>query len=292
MAANARSADYRWVEDGLATLGLTLDLTADELPYRYRGAASLSVQRLVTTTVGLFGDDSEWLTQTRHLADPAGRWRAVAGRLTGSATVVERTTIMAPAALTRDRFVTFAVDDAMLDAAKVWDTTFVSGAFTHVIHRGGEVHRAGERSLAGASATDVAKVMRWIFRVPGLTNRELVSVYVTHGDERSMTCCYLPVRGPALAEGPSAVRARLLLPCADHARFDGERCTSFVHVAAAALGGRVPRALNTSGLYKRAFLGAAKGEADLLTSLFSGDGPEGRAFVQLSASDGLLANRP
>ena len=145
--------------------------------------------------------------------------------------------------------------------------------------RSGEVFAVGERSLAGIHWTDVAKVMRWEFAVPGLFRRELLSVYVSTADASSMTCCYFPVRGDAFGVPPGRVRARLTVPCLDRVEFDGDRCTALVHIASAQLGGWMPRPLTTSGGYARAFLTAARGEAQHLTPFADGAGEVGAALA-------------
>lgn len=278
------SQDFRWVDGGLAELGLALDLDDAELPVALRSGARPSVEALMPRTLALLDDASTWIADGPRATTRS--WEAAVGCLDGSAAVYERTMLRAVGALDREGFVKFAVDDAMCEVARAWDETFVHGAFTHVITRDGRCGRAGEVPLAGLRFTDVAKVMRWVFAVPGLARRELVSVYVSHADARSATCCYFPVRGPSIAPPARAERARVMAPCLDRAYFEGPRCTAFEHVASAELGGWVPPALTRSALYQRAFLSAAKGEAAHLEALFTGAGPEGAAFARIARRDG------
>ncbi len=279
--------EFRWVDDGLAALGFALDLGADEVPERLRDGTAPSVAGLMPAVLALLDGDPAWIGEGPRAASPDGAWDAVVARLPGSPAVLERTILRNPPALDRERFVKFAIDDAMLDVARAWDETFVEGRFTHVLTRDGRRGAVGEVSVAGVPFADVAKVMRWVFAVPGLSRRELVSVYVPHADARSATCCYFPVVGPPVGPPPRGlVRARLMVPCLDRAVFDGARCAEFVHVASAELGGWVPAALTTSTPYLRAFLKAARVEAGHLERLFGGAGEEGAAFARIPRRDG------
>lgn len=291
MARAPESAvDYRWVDDGLAALGFALDLGADEVPERLRGEGPPSVAGLMRAVLTLVEGDPGWIGEGPRAAAPDGAWDAVVARLAGSPAVLERTTLRNPRSLDRDGFVKFAVDDAMLDVARAWDETFVEGRFTHTLTRDGRRGAAGEVPIAGAPFVDVAKVMRWVFAVPGLSRRELVSVYVSHADATSATCCYFPVVGaPVAPPARGLVRARLMVPCLDRAVFDGARCTEFVHIASAELGGWMPSALTTSTPYLRAFLKAARVEAGHLTRMFGGEGDEGGAFARVTRRDGTDA---
>lgn len=285
------SADYRWVDEGLDALGLALDLGADEVPERLRGNGAPTVSQLMGAVLGLVEGEPGWLGDGPRATSAEGQWDAAVGRLSGSPAVVERTILRRPKALDREGFVKFAVDDAMLDVARAWDETFVEGRFTHVMTRDGRRGGLGELSLEGMPFTDVAKVMRWVFAVPGLSRRELVSVYVSHADASSVTCCYFPVLGaPFATTARGLVRARLMVPCLDRAVFEGAGCEAFVHVASAELGGWMPSVLTTSTPYQRAFLKAARVEAAHLAALFGGVGPEGETFARIARRDGTAAD--
>lgn len=282
---SADAFDFRWVDDGLGRLGLALDVDPRDLPSALRGAAP-TVTRLMRGTLAMIDDAPLWASATKRASAPSGAWEASVGRLDGGPAVYERTVLRATGRLDRAGFAKFAIDDAMLDVAHAWDETFVEGAFTHVLTRDGRSGRIGDVPFAGLAVGDVAKVMRWIFAVPGMARRELVSVYVPHDDARASTCCYFPVRGPSVPAPVRAVRARLRVPCLDRALFDGARCTAMEHFASADLGGWMPSAFTRSGLYARAFLSAAKVEADHLEALFSGAGREGEAFARIARRDG------
>jgi hypothetical protein len=84
------------------------------------------------------------------------------------------------------------------------------------------------------------------------------------------------------------VRARLTVPCLDRVEFDGDRCNALVHLASAQLGGWMPRALTTSGGYARAFLKAARGEAEHLMAVADGTGKVGTALAANPRVDGTI----
>jgi hypothetical protein len=280
--------DYAWVDAGLGRLGLTLDLDPSALPDRLRGGDGPGIDALMETSLAFAAATPPWASGALGVDDGSGRWRVEVGRVSGNPYFVSRTVIRDPARLDRAAFVAFAVDANMTRIAAAWDATYRSALFSHVILRSGEVFAVGERSLAGVHWTDVAKVMRWEFAVPGLFRRELLSVYVSTADAASMTCCYFPVRGEAFGVPPGRVRARLTVPCLDRVEFDGDRCTALVHLASAQLGGWMPRALTTSGGYARAFLTAARGEAEHLRAVADGTGKVGAALAANPRVDGTL----
>jgi hypothetical protein len=280
------SPSFSWVDRGLAKLGLTIDLAPGEVPERF-GPGAPTVDLLARGAISL-ADTEGWLSVKRTAADSSGRFRSSVGTLKGHPGLVARTTFVGSARLDRARFATFAVDDAMIDVARVWDETFVEARFTHVILRSGEAFASGDRALAGAPLADVAKVMRWVFAVPGMARRELVSVYVPHVAPGAITCAYLPVRGDLFptARGARLVRARLLAPCFDHAVFDGDRCTTLVHTMGASIGGWVPQWLTTTAFWAKTFQDAMKKEAAHLAALLSHEGREGAAFARIERRDG------
>lgn len=284
--------EYAWVEAGLRQLGLELDLDPAALPAGLRGSARLTIDALMAASLALADAPPPWQGVPLKADDDVRHWQVEVGKIPGNPYFVSRTVIPDPARLDLPAFVAFAIDACMTEVAAAWDATYRIAAFCHVILRSGEVFAAGERSLDGIAWTDVAKVMRWEFAVPGLARRELVSVYVCHADSASATCCYFPVRGTVLPVTPGRVRARLTVPCLDQVTFAAGRCTSLLHYASAQLGGAMPAVLTTSGFYGRAFLHAAKAEAEHLTELADGTGKVGAALAAATRVDGTAVPSP
>jgi len=277
---------YTWVDEGLARLGLTLDLRDDERPPD-ADAGPLTVDSLMRSTFALLAAPERLVVQ--QAAKGAG-WTAEVGRVAGTPMLVERTVLPGPTAFDRAAFARFSIDDAMTELARAWDETFRAGAFTHIVLRTGEAFEAGARSLAGEPFAGVAKVMRWTYRVPTMTDRELVTLYVPHQDADSMTAVYLPVRGAKPLPMPRTVRSRVLVPCLDRAIFDGERVCEFIHYASADLGGAFPGFVARSAFFRSVFLSTARAEAGHLRAVLDGTGVVGQIAATTPSRDGLVVD--
>jgi hypothetical protein len=279
--------NFQWVDQGLSKLGLAVDLDQTALPTALQGQA-VTIDALMDVSLALAEVSPQWQAPPSAVTDPARHWTVEVGKLPGNPYFVSRTVVPNPTSLDLPAFLAFAVDSCMTEVALSWDVTFRSAAFSHVILRSGEVFAAGERSLAGIPWQDVAKVMRWVFAVPGLKPRELLSVYVGHGDAGSATWCYFPVRGDQFGTATGCVRARLTVPCLDRITWADDHTTSLLHYASAQLGGAMPKWFTTSAMYGRAFLKAAVAEADHLTAIADGTGTPGTALVAAIRTDGTV----
>jgi hypothetical protein len=292
--------DYHWVDEGLKLLNLEIDLKPKELPMicRRRGGqdGKITIDDLMKVVPNcFFSDNNSLLLDSIQKQNVEHSWSVTIGKYNGNPTVTDVSIIDNLTGFRRDDFLKFVVDDAMIDVAKLWDDTFVSGQFSHIIAKDGKVYDKNKPEydphvLLQYAAQDIAKIMTWKFAVPGLSQREICSVYVTKMEADAIYTCYFPVRGKLLPEPnillSQFVRGKLMVPCLDRIIFDSSTGTSrFEHYATASLQGWMPMFVLNSSLGKAKFLESSCLEVEHLRSLFLKQSPQGQQFEKIRRRD-------
>lgn len=190
-------------------------------------------------------------------------------------------------------FVKFVIDASMTDVAKIWDDTFIEGGFTHCISKQGEALKCcggDDVTLNGKKANEVAKIMRWVFAVPPLAKREVISIYVLHQDEYRTTCMYFPIKNDLVFSPPRfynmTVRGRLMVPCFDSGLFDEQGKMKLTHSACADMSGWLPNFFLTGAFGQKANLKHSESECEELLELLQSQGKQGDRFSKIARRDG------
>lgn len=277
--------DYSWVDDGLASLGLEIDYSKDQLPTVF-GDADLTVDSLMKVL-------PIWLESPRlnnALKARGKQWSTRLGYCPGSNFLSLSTDFYDIKLFTKEDFIKFTVDDNMIEVAKqCWDATFVEAQFTHILLRDGTVSK-DHSVVKGKRCEDVAKIMRWVYRTP-MGDRELVSVYVTQVQPNSVLAAYFPVRGDLFPIPDSLcgslVRSKLCLPTVDRAIWNTENDDNMRlgHHATVDLGGWIPTSL-LNYLAKSKMMEAVEEEAGKLIDTFTKQNMSGAAFEGIDRVDG------
>jgi len=289
---------FAWVDAGLKTLGLELDLHHGEIPLFCRPGPKdpITVAALMSKANDLFtaplhdvlSKARGAVKETEEEAKIPGKWAVDIGTYEGGSLVTFRSVMSELPGITRDDFLKLVVDDAFLEVAKLWDQTFVEGKFTHIITKDGRVfENDGKQSVEGMPAQDVAKIMRWVFKADGLSKREIVSVYVTALEDKYVHSWYFPVKGEMFHKvSHGCVRGRLMVPCLDRGIFgpDGNIVT-FEHTGTASLGGWIP-AFVVGSLGKRKLLDATVSEARHFLRTFEDMRNPSSTVSQIKLKDG------
>jgi len=282
--------DWTWVDAGLSQLGLKLDLTAAEVPLVARPTyedAVITVDRVMKALPAIYEMD----LKGEQLKSTQDNWSVEVSTIPGNKVVSCKTLCNHVKGFDKDDFLKLAVDDAMIQITSLWDETFVQGSFTHIITKDGRAFANGTDSVAGLPAQDVAKIMCWVFRIPGMpvaSYRQIVSVYVTYVDKSSIFATYLPVQGDLfpIPKGNKIVRAKLLVPCVDRAIYEEDGTMCFEHYITATMKGWFPNAMVNSYVGRRKMLTNAREEARSFLNLFIKSGWIGEAFNKVQRKDG------